>query len=107
MKLIKPLIYLMALIILTACVHGTGSVTRSDSANLYSVSAQYGSLGGSWDRASREAIEKATAYCTNMGKKYNFISEQRSGVWGWTPQESTINFTCGEPPAEFKQFKVD
>ena len=103
----RSLIYLITPLLLAACVHGAGNVTKGDSANLYSVSAQYGSMGGSWERASREAAEKATAYCTTMGKKYSFISEQRSGVWGWTPQESTISFTCGEPPAEFKQFKAD
>ena len=100
--------YLIAFIgtsLLIGC--GTTEVVRNAHTNTYSVSAQYGSLNGSWTRASKEAGEKAIDYCKSMGKKFVFINEQRTGVVGWSPQESTISFTCSDPPVEFKQFKAD
>ncbi|MBT8527793.1 hypothetical protein G6711_00080 [Polynucleobacter paneuropaeus] len=49
---------------------------------------------GSWTRATQEAADKAKAYCAANGKQFLFITEQRTGVVGWSPQESSIAFDC-------------
>lgn len=97
----------MAISLLTGC--GTTDVIKNAHTNSYSVSAQYGSLNGSWARASKEAGEKAMDYCKSKGKKFVFINEQRTGVVGWSPQESIINFDCSEnaPPVDLKKLLVD
>ena len=77
---------------LSAC--GTSEVIKNPTANGYVVSAQYGALNGSWTRASQEAAEKAKAFCEANGKQFVFITEQRTGVVGWSPQESSIAFDC-------------
>jgi len=79
-------------LLLSAC--GTSEVIRNPTANGYVVSAQYGALNGSWTRASQEAADKAKAYCAASGKQFYFITEQRTGVVGWSPQESSIAFDC-------------
>lgn len=79
--------------LLAAC--GTSAVIKNANNNTYSVSSQYGALNGSWTRATQEATDKAAAYCASVGQKYYFMNEQRSGVVGWSPQESNITFTCG------------
>lgn len=88
---------------------GTSDVIRNAHTNSYSVSAQYGAMNGSWTRASKEAGEKAMDYCQSMGKKFVFINEQRTGVVGWSPQESTINFNCSDAtaPIDIKKILVD
>ena len=50
---------------------------------------------GSWDKAQEEAVKKARQYCVAKGETYAFISKHRSGTPGFTPQKSTITFTCG------------
>ena len=104
---IKRLIALISASLLVGC--GTTEVIRNAHTNSYSVSAQYGSINGSWTRASNEAGEKAIDYCQSMGKKFVFINEQRTGVVGWSPQESTINFNCSETtaPVDIKKILVD
>ena len=104
---IKYLIALIASSFLVGC--GTTEVIRNAHTNSYSVSAQYGSLNGSWTRASKEAGEKAMDYCKSMGKKFVFINEQKTGVVGWSPQESTINFDCSDAtaPVDIKKILVD
>ena len=78
--------------VLSAC--GTSEVIKNPTANGYVVSAQYGALNGSWTRASQEAVEKAKDFCGANGRQFIFITEQRTGVVGWTPQESSIAFDC-------------
>lgn len=104
---IQYLIPLMATSLLVGC--GTTEVIRNAHTNSYSVSAQYGSLNGSWTRASKEAGEKAMDYCQSVGKQFLFINEQRTGVVGWSPQESTINFNCTDTtvPVDIKKILVD
>lgn len=82
----------ISILFLQGC--GTADVYRDTNTGTYKVSAQYGSLNGSWERASRDATEKAVAYCTSMNKKYHFISEEKNGIQGWSPQQSIITFEC-------------
>jgi hypothetical protein len=96
MKKVKYLLVLCTPFALSAC--GTTEVIRNAVTNSYQVSAQYGAFNGSWGRASKEAGEKGIAYCQAMGKQFVFLNEQRSGVVGWSPQESVINFDCREAP---------
>lgn len=79
-------------VLLVAC--GTSEVIKNPTANGYVVSAQYGALNGSWTRATQEAADKAKEYCAASGKQFVFITEQRTGVVGWSPQESSIAFDC-------------
>lgn len=79
-------------LLLAAC--GTSEVIKNPVANGYVVSAQYGALNGSWTRATQEAADKAKEYCAANGKQFVFITEQRTGVVGWSPQESSIAFDC-------------
>jgi hypothetical protein len=65
----------------------------------YSVSADFGSLNGSWDRAKDEATAKATEFCKAKGQPVALLDEKRSGILGWTPQKSTITFACRQNPS--------
>ena len=98
MKKVKYLLAICIPLALSSC--GTTEVIKNTATNSYQVSAQYGAFNGSWGRASKEAGEKAIAYCQAIGKQFVFLNEQRSGVVGWSPQESVINFDCGDstPP---------
>ena len=60
----------------------------------YVVSAQYGSLNGGWERASQEAMQKASSFCEKKGRKSVFINEKRDGIVGWSSQVSIISFRC-------------
>ncbi len=60
----------------------------------YAVSASYGSLTGSSDRAQRAATQAGSEYCARKGKAFAVLKEERSGVLGWTPRESRVTFTC-------------
>ncbi len=60
----------------------------------YAVSAQYGSLNGGWERASQEAMQKASSFCEKKGRKLFFINEKRDGIVGWSSQASIISFRC-------------
>ena len=88
-------------LLLAAC--GTSEVIKNPTAKGYVVSAQYGSLNGSWTRATQEAAEKAKDYCAASGKQFLFITEQRTGVVGFSPQQSSIAFDCidgnAKPPS--------
>ncbi len=90
-------LFVISAFVLTAC--GTSGVTKNPNST-FTVSAQYGSLNGSWDRAQREAVEKAQQHCDQMGLQYNFMNESRSGVVGWSPQVSAITFSCSPKIAE-------
>lgn len=86
---------IIAAFLLSAC--GTSEVIKNPTANGYVVSAQYGALNGSWGRATQEAAEKAKEFCAASGRQFLFITEQRTGVVGWSPQESSIAFDCIDP----------
>ena len=61
----------------------------------YSVSAQYGSSMGGWDRAKEEATAKATQFCQRAGKQVALRDEQRSSSsFPGAPQKVTITFEC-------------
>jgi hypothetical protein len=81
---------------------GITDVTQT-SPTTYSVSAQYGSLDGSWDRARNEAAAKAAQFCRAKGQQVALLNEQRSGVLGFTPQVSTITFACAQDTKEAQQ----
>jgi putative hemolysin len=85
-------------LLLAAC--GTSEVIKNPTANGYVVSAQYGSLNGSWTRATQEAAAKAKEFCAASGKQFLFITEQRTGVVGFSPQESSIAFDCMDGTAK-------
>jgi hypothetical protein len=53
------------MVLLAGC--GTTGVTVL-SQSTYSVSAQYGSLSGSWARARQEAVEQAKEFCAGKGQ---------------------------------------
>jgi len=89
----KKCLTLLIVLILTAC--GTTEVIKRADSN-YSVSAQFGALNGSWNRATEEAVAKAQQFCNAMGQKYIFLNEKRDGVPGWSPQVSKITFQCGQ-----------
>jgi hypothetical protein len=80
-------------LVLVGC--GTTEVVKRSDSN-FSVSSQYGSMNGSWSRASSEAVGKAEQYCSALGLKYIFVGEKRDGVLGWSPQVSEITFQCGQ-----------
>lgn len=93
----RYIIHLLLLLALTAC--GTSEVLKNPDSTLR-VAAQYGALNGSWDRAQQEAVERAKQYCDQMGLQFNFLSEARTGVPGWSPQKSEITFACNPKTVE-------
>jgi membrane-bound inhibitor of C-type lysozyme len=76
----------------TACATTGSAPTEKD--GVYTVWAQYGSMSGSWEHARSDAIAQAQRVCADKGLTYVFLSEQRSGTYGWSPQRSTISFRC-------------
>jgi hypothetical protein len=86
-------IFTILVVFLVGC--GTSEVVKGPNST-YTVSAQYGSLNGSWGRASQEAMQRAQFFCDVKDEKFVFLGEQRDGVLGWSPQVSTITFRCGE-----------
>ncbi len=60
----------------------------------YTVAAQYGSANGSWDRASKDANEKALVFCEGKGQSISLINERRDGIWGVSPQRAEVKFKC-------------
>jgi hypothetical protein len=80
-----------AVLILSGC--GATEIMKNVD-DTYKVAAQYGSVNGSWDRASQEANQKALVYCQGMGKKLVLIDERREGVWGMSPQRAEVKFKC-------------
>lgn len=43
------------------------------------------------------AIEKANSYCNGLGKKINIVKTSTSGVYGFTPLRSKVEFKCLSP----------
>ena len=91
----KTSTYFSCLSVLAMMGCGTSEVVKRADSNL-TVSSQYGSMNGSWSRASAEAIAKAEQHCNALGQKYIFVGEKREGVLGWSPQVSEITFQCGQ-----------
>lgn len=76
-------------------ISGCGTTPMRTSADgTYTISAQYGSLNGSWERASSSVNEQAFNFCNESGKKVVVIEEIQDGVWGVSPQRSTLRFYC-------------
>src|SRR5450755_3010505 len=88
--------FAIALPIVLVSLSGCGtSAVKELSPSTYSVSAQYGSMNGSWGRAQTEAIAKAKEFCAAKRETFSLMNEQRAGVFGFSPQSSTITFSCG------------
>jgi len=83
------------LILLTVILVGCGTVDVTKRADdTYTVSSQYGSLNGSWDRAAKEAMDKAVAFCEARREKMVIVNERRDGIYGISPQRVDLIFTC-------------
>jgi hypothetical protein len=81
---------------LTSC--GSTAEVIQNSPTTYSVSAEYGSTMGGWDRA-KEATAKATKFCERGGQQVALRDEQRSGNSALgAPLKSTITFACVSDP---------
>ncbi|MDA8816157.1 hypothetical protein N9N68_02955 [Gammaproteobacteria bacterium] len=88
---LKKILVLGAVLIISSC--GTTPM-RTAADGTYTISAQYGSLNGSWERASSSVNEQALNFCNESGKKVVVIEEIQDGVWGVSPQRSTLRFYC-------------
>ena len=86
--LVTPLL----LVLLSGCSSVAEVVQTSPTE--YSVSAEYGSVNGSWDRARAEATAKARHFCEAKGQQVVLLDKYQSGILGVTPQKSTIMFAC-------------
>jgi hypothetical protein len=104
---ITAVLLTLLFVLLSGCM---ASMQASDvvqtSPTTYSVSADFGSINGSWDRAKVEATAKATQFCKAKGQLVTLLDEQRSGVLGVTPQKSTITFTCAQGPGTIAEAAV-
>ena len=87
----KRYLTIFALVMLAAC--GTTDVIKKID-DAYTVSAQYGSLNGSWDRAAKDAMDKAIVFCEERREKIIIINESRDGIYGISPQRVDIVFKC-------------
>ena len=72
---------------------GTTEITKTVD-DMYTVAAQYGSANGSWDRASKEANEKALVFCEGKRQSLVLVNERRDGIWGVSPQRAEVKFKC-------------
>lgn len=79
-------------VLLSAC--GTGEVYQA-SPSTFVVTSQHGVLDGSWDASRRDATAKASKYCEAKGGQFVFIDEKRAETPRFSPQSSTITFSCG------------
>ena len=82
---------LLAFVMLGGC--GTTDVIKRVD-DTYTVSSQYGSLNGSWDRAAKDAMDKAIVFCDGRREKILVVKELRDGVYGFSPQRVDIFFKC-------------
>ena len=93
----RPLVstaVLLTLLFVLLSVCGSAEFVQNGPAS-YSVSAEYGSSMGGWDRAKEEATAKATQFCERSGQQLALRDEQRSGSsFPGAPQKSTITFAC-------------
>lgn len=88
--------FLAASLILGLAACSTSTPVTNVREQVYNVSAGYFLLGGGWGKAHAEATEKAIKYCSDLGQKYSFISEQQTGRPGYTVLTSNITFSCGK-----------
>ena len=89
----RAIIISVILFNLSGC--GVSEITRGANST-YIVSAQYGSVNGSFARATKDALERGNTFCESKGKKFIFVNEVKEGVVGFTPQSSTITFRCDD-----------
>lgn len=82
---------IIAVVLLGGC--GTTDVIKRVD-DTYTVSSQYGSLNGSWDRAAKDAMDKAVVFCDGRREKILVVKELRDGVYGFSPQRVDIIFKC-------------
>ena len=87
----KLIIILGSVLIISGC--GTTPM-RTSADGSYTISAQFGSLNGSWEKASTTVNDSAFSFCNELGKKVTIIEEVQSGILGLTPQRSTLRFYC-------------
>jgi hypothetical protein len=90
---ITAVLLTLLFVLLSAC--GSADKVIQNSPTTYSVSAEYGSTMGGWDRAKDDATAKATQFCERAGQQVALRDEQRSGssIPGG-PLKSTITFAC-------------
>lgn len=86
---------LITIILLTLGGCGTAEVSKKIN-DTYTVTSQYGSMNGSWDRAAKESLEKAVVYCEGRRQRMILIDERRDGIFGISPQRVDITFRCGD-----------
>jgi hypothetical protein len=95
---ITAVLLTLLFILLNAC--GSADEVIQNSPTTYSVSAEYGSTMGGWDRAKEYATSKATQFCERAGQQVALRDEQRSGgSFAGAPQKSTITFACVPDPS--------
>ena len=87
----ENLLLILIAALLTGC--GTAEVSKKTD-DTYTVTSQYGSINGSWDRAAKESLDKAVVYCEGRRQKIVLIDERRDGIFGISPQRVDINFRC-------------
>ena len=87
----KILVIFVAIMIISGC--GTTPM-RTSADGSYTISAQFGALNGSWEKASKVVNEQAYNFCNKSGKKVVVIEEIQDGVWGFSPQRATLRFNC-------------
>jgi len=92
----------LAVALFATVTQGATAVTELPNST-YSVSASHGSITGSWERAERDAVATANEFCKARGKVFAPIGQQRSGVYGWSPQVSTVTFRCDPDTAALLQ----
>lgn len=86
-----------ALILISIALTGCGTAEVSKKLDdTYTVTSQYGSMNGSWDRAAKESLEKAVVYCEGRRQKMILIDERRDGIFGISPQRVDITFRCAD-----------
>ena len=88
-------VIIISVILLNLSGCGVSEITRGANST-YIVSAQYGSVNGSFARATKDALERGNTFCESKGKKFIFLNEVKEGVVGFTPQSSTITFRCDD-----------
>ena len=96
---ITAVLLTLPFVLLSACGSADVGVIQN-SPTTYSVSAEYGSSWGGWDRAKYENTAKATQFCERAGKQVALRDEQRSSIsFPGAPQKSTITFECVPDPS--------
>ena len=85
--------YALFFLVLALAGCGTADITKKMD-DTYSVSSQYGSLNGSWDRAAKEVLDKATVFCEGRKEKIVVVDERRDGIYGFSPQRVDLTFKC-------------